>query len=109
MDISYANRDLEVLCTDARQAKKQLGAKGFEKLKRRLADCLAAANVRALVAGRPHPLTGDRAGEFAIDLDGGRRLVFAPNVEPVPEDSNGAIAWAQVTAIRIVFIGNYHD
>lgn len=109
MEISYANRALETVCTDARKAKKQLGGKGFEKLKRRLADCRAAANARSLVAGRPHPLKGDRAGQFAVDLEGGLRLVFEPANNPVPKDLNGAMAWDHVTAIRIVFIGDYHD
>ncbi|MBD2542879.1 MULTISPECIES: hypothetical protein [Planktothricoides] len=31
------------------------------KLKARLADSIAAANVTELQAGRPHPLKGDRA------------------------------------------------
>lgn len=109
LDISYANRALETVCTDARQAKRRLGEKGFEKLKRRLADLRAAANVRLLVAGRPHPLRGDRAGQFAVDLEGGSRLVFEPANNPVPKDLDGATAWDQVTAIRIVFIGDYHD
>ena len=70
---------------------------------------MAAANVADLVAGRPHPLKGDRAGQFALDLDRGSRLVFEPAHEPVPIRDDQSIAWDQVTAIRIVFIGDYHD
>lgn len=59
--------------------------------------------------GRPHPLTGDRAGEFAVDLEGGTRLVFKPDNEPIPLNEDGSIDWSKVTAVCIVFIGDYHD
>jgi|GEM_PF-6623124 len=35
-------------------------------LRSRLADLRAAGSVRELVSGRPHPLKGDRAAEFAV-------------------------------------------
>jgi toxin HigB-1 len=65
--------------------------------------------VQELVAGRPHPLKGDRAGQFALDLDGGKRLVFEPANEPIPYKQDGSIDGAIVTHICIVFIGDYHD
>lgn len=104
-----ADADLEALCTTERLQKKHLGGVGARKLRARLADLAAAGRVTDLVAGRPHPLKGDRAGQFAVDLDGGRRLVFEPAHDPVPERPDGSPAWDQVTAIRIVYIGDYHD
>jgi len=74
--IVYDNKDLEQLCLRDRLQKKQLGQSGARKLRARLADLLAAPRVTDLIAGHPHPLTGDRAGQFALGLDGGRRLVF---------------------------------
>jgi toxin HigB-1 len=70
---------------------------------------MAAEVVTDLVAGRPHPLKGDRLGEFALDLEGGRRLVFESANEPILVDENSAIDWSKVTQIRIVFVGDYHD
>jgi proteic killer suppression protein len=100
---------LEKLCLTERQQKKELGAVGAKKLRSRLADIEAAATVRDLVAGRPHPLEGDRDGQFAVNLDGGRRLVFEPDHDPIPYEADGSVAWEKVTAVRIVWIGDYHD
>jgi proteic killer suppression protein len=65
--------------------------------------------VTDLVAGRPHPLVGDRVGQFAVDLDGACRLVFQPTLEPHPVAPSGGIAWQLVVSITIIYIGNYHD
>lgn len=109
MDILFLNDDLRSLCTEERLAKKRLGNSGFTKLVRRLHDLEAAQNVSELIAGHPHPLKGDRAGQFALDLDGGRRLVFSPAYPAPPLRDDGSIAWDQVYAVRVVFIGDYHD
>ena len=79
------------------------------KLRSRLADLQAAESVRDLVAGRPHPLKGDRAGEFALDLEGAKRLVFKPANDPIPYKEDGSIDWLKVSSIYIVFVGDYHD
>jgi len=70
---------------------------------------MAAADVSNLVAGHPHPLRGQRAGQFSVRLDGGRRLVFEPGHPPPPVRKDGSIAWEQVRSVRIVYIGDYHD
>lgn len=80
-----------------------------KKLQRRLADLQAALTLMDVVAGRPHPLERDRLGQFAIDLHGACRLVFESADEPIPIKEDGTIAWNEVTKIRIVFIGDYHD
>jgi proteic killer suppression protein len=107
--IVYDNKDLEKLCLTDRLQKKQLGQAGARKLRARLADLMAAARVSDLIAGHPHPLTGDRAGQSSLRLDGGRRLVFEPEHDPFPLRDDGSLDWSQVTAVRILFIGDYHD
>jgi len=109
LPLKFDNTELEQLCSTARLQTKRLGQKGAKKLQRRLADLMAVANVRALFAGRPHPLKGDRAGQFAVDLDGAARLVFEPAAEPPPVNEDGSIVWQHVTSVRIVYIGDYHD
>lgn len=58
--------------------------------------------------GRCHELKGDRAGQFAVILDGGRRLVFVPATDPIPVKQDGGIDWREVAAIEVVSIGDYH-
>ena len=109
MEITFKDNKLRKLCEVQKEAQKKLGAKCARKLRSRLADLIAAETVTELVAGRPHPLKGDRAGEFALDLEGGKRLVFESANNPVPLKEDSSIDWSKVTSIRIVFIGNYHD
>lgn len=108
MILSFLNADLEELCNNQRLQDKRLGA-AARRLRARLADLAAAARVSDLVAGRPHPLRGDREGQLALTLDGGRRLVLEPAHDPVPALPDGGVDWSQVTAVRIVFVGDYHD
>lgn len=108
MDI-FVEPEWEPLCQDEKQQQRVLGKDGARKLRARLEDLAAAGNVSELVAGRPHPLTGDRAGCFALDPHKGWRLVFAPAHQPIPQHDAGGIAWERVTAVRIVYVGDYHD
>ena len=108
MEIDYSDKQIENICLYNKQAQKALGRPIAKKLQRRLADIDSADNVRELVAGRPHPLIGDREGQFALDIGGGARLVFEPD-EPIPRLDDESINWGIVGEITIVFIGNYHD
>jgi toxin HigB-1 len=109
MEITFSDRKLQKLCEQPAIAQKKLGASGARKLRSRLADLLAAETVQELVAGHPHPLKGDRAGQFAVDLDGGNRLVFESDHDPMPYKDDGSIDWFKVSQVCIVFIGDYHD
>ena len=84
MHIEFAAENLTELCRSERRAMRELGQPGARTLFARLADLAAADHVGELVAGYPHPLKGDRAGQFSVRLDGGRRLVFSAANDPVP-------------------------
>jgi len=79
-------------------------------IKMRLAVLRAAPTAADLVGvpGRFHTLTGDRAGQFALDLRGPHRLIFSPNHEPVPLRSDGGIELTQISKIIIEEVVNYH-
>lgn len=109
MEIDFKDKKLRELCEQERVAERKLGAACARKLRSRLADLQAANCVTDLVAGRPHTLDGNRAGQFAVDLAGGRRLVFEPDHNPVPMRDDGGIDWSRVTRVRIVYLGDYHD
>lgn len=109
MHISFVSVNVEALCRQSKLAAKALGALSAQKLQRRLAELFNAENVSELVAGRPHPLVGDKRGAFAVDLHGGDRLVFKPTKQPPPVKADGGIDWARITDITIVELGNYHD
>jgi toxin HigB-1 len=72
-EIRFKDRKLRELCEKQAVARKKLGEACAHKLRKRLADLEAAETVTDLVAGNPHPLKHDRAGQFALDLTGGQR------------------------------------
>lgn len=109
MKISFLDTDIEALCKQSKLATRKLGAESAKKLQRRLSELFAANTVAELVAGRPHPLERDRAGQYAVDLHGGCRLIFKPVKQPPPPRLDGSIDWAQVDEITIIEAGDYHD
>lgn len=109
MDIRFRNKKLREVCEQREVAVKTMGPLSAQKLSIRLAALEAASCVSDLVAGRPHELTGQRAGQFALDLSGGWRLVFSPDNVPCPERPDGGIDWRRVTIVCIEYIGDYHD
>ena len=108
MEVPYKDKKIRDLCEKQAVAEKRLGAASARKLRLRLLALEAAARVTDLVAGNPHPLKGDRLGQFALDLAGGWRLVFAPAHDPCPTRPDGGIEWSHVTVISIESIGDYH-
>lgn len=109
MKIHFKDKKIRELCEKKAVAEKKLGADCARKLRARLDDLDAATRVTELTAGRPHPLKGERAGQFAVDLAGGWRLVFAPDHDPCPRREDGSIDWSAVTIIYIEYIGDYHE
>lgn len=54
-------------------------------------------------------LKGDRAGQIAVDVTRSVRIVFQPDHNPVPLTADGGIDRSRVTAITVVFVGDYHE
>ena len=108
MQINYLDEKLRKLCLNKKEAEKKLGTGCAKKLRTRWSDIEAAANVKELTAGNPHPLEPDSLREFSVELADGKRLVFRPDHEPTPLNNNNTTDWAKVTAITIVYIGDYH-
>jgi proteic killer suppression protein len=109
LKLSFKDKKIRELCEKRAVADQKLGAACARKLRARLDDLDAASRVTDLTAGNPHPLKGNRLGQFALDLAGGWRLVFAPAHDPLPVRDDQSIDWSQVTIVCIEFIGDYHD
>lgn len=109
MIISFADENIENWCRQTKLATKKLGAESAKKLQKRISECFAASSVSELVAGRPHPLSHCMAGQFALDLYRGHRLIFKPTNVPPPTKDDGSIDWSQVTEITIIETEDYHD
>jgi proteic killer suppression protein len=89
---------------------KRYGPNRARKISQRLSTLSAAETLADMrhFPGRCHELTGDRAGQLALDLDGPYRLIFEPHHNPLPRKDDGGLDWTAVTAITIITIEDYH-
>lgn len=79
MDITYRNKKIEKICTDAKTAEKTYGKEMSEKIHQRIDEITAADTVEMMIhfrIGRCHSLTQNRKGQYAVDLVHPYRLVF---------------------------------
>jgi proteic killer suppression protein len=110
IDISWSNHQLEKACSSDKAGRRKWGSENWAVLKRRL-FALEATPTLALMAGQPgrfHMLSADRSGDFALDLRGAQRLIFAPSHDPVPTLSDGGVDTSRVTAIVVKEVTDYH-
>ena len=111
MDIVFRNRKLEKAFNSAAVLQKAYGAQMAKVIMMRMAVLKAARNLGVVPATRPdrrHQLSGDREAQFAVDLVHPHRLIFEPNHKPLPRKDDGGIDMAQVTAIMILDVIDYH-
>ncbi len=115
MDILFKKPKDRLISNDESKLKqKYKGNPRRSKLIRARLDELADANNLAAMRFLPqtycHELKGNRAGQLAVKLDKGFRMVFEPANTPVPKKKDGGLDWARVTAVRILELSeDYHD
>ena len=66
MDITYKNRKIEKVCTDAKAAERTYGRKMADKIHQRIDEIDAADTVEMMIKfhiGRCHSLTQNRKGQ----------------------------------------------
>ena len=83
----------------------------IEAIWRRMAVLKNAPNLSCVPTTPPmrlHQLSGNREGQFAVDLAQPHRLVFAPNHEPLPTREDGGLDRSRITAIVILEVVDYH-
>ncbi|MCK9195503.1 MAG: type II toxin-antitoxin system RelE/ParE family toxin [Syntrophales bacterium] len=90
---------------------KQLGTKCAEKLRQRLMELKAAdalSDMSHLPPTRFHELSGNRTGQFSIDLEHPYRLLLIPANEPIRVHDDGGIDRKRVTEIEVIEIVDTH-
>lgn len=94
MRIVFRSRKLHRICSQRKTMVREMGLKMAERLMQRLAELEAAESLddmRLLPSARCHELTGDRKGQFAVDLVHPRRLIFMPEEDPAPRLAGGGL------------------
>lgn len=111
MEITFTSRKLAKTCNSKSNLDRAYGSECAEKVASRLQTLEAAdslADVMKVPQCRCHPLKGDRAGEFAVDVKHPFRLVFKPAHNPLPEKEDGGLDLTKVTSVEILRIEDYH-
>ncbi len=111
MNLDFKTNKLKKQLTDLAEMKKAFGTSA-KKVSQRMEDMLASDNLKVLCQlpqANCHPLTGNRKGEWAVDISGNHRIIFQVDHDPIPEDETGGINRVLVTDIRIISAGeDYH-
>jgi len=110
MEISFATSKLAKLCNSEKKLRGTYGSRMAGVIQQRLMDLDAAETLESMrnVPGRCHQLTANLDGLFAVDLVHPKRLVFAPDHDPVPQLRGGGVDWSKVTKIEVAEICDYH-
>ena len=111
MEVSFRTRKLQKTFNSERSLVRQYGSQVARRIMLRLAVLRNASNLSKVPRTPPdrcHMLTGDRSGQFAVDLAHSFRLVFEPNHDPVPRKGDGGVDLDGVTAVTIIDVVDYH-
>jgi plasmid maintenance system killer protein len=110
MRITYKKNKLEKQLSNASEIKKNFGVNA-KRVSSRLDDIISSPTLAVLMqipAANCHSLSGDRAGQWAVDVSGNFRLIFEIDEEPIPKTEDGSINTSAVKNICIVEIVDYH-
>lgn len=111
MQIFFRNKKLQKTCNSDKEMRKTFGPARAEKLGRRLTELKAADHldqISRLPPTRCHELSGNRKGQFSVDLGHPYRLIFIPANEPVPVKADGGLDLEKITEIEILEVVDYH-
>jgi plasmid maintenance system killer protein len=111
VEVSFASRKLQKVCESEKELRRAYGTDAAKKVMSRLSDLRAATTLEDMrnLPGRCHELAGDRAGQLAIELAGGRRLVIQPANGWPSGKAGGAHVWGEIDAVQVLEIVDYHD
>jgi proteic killer suppression protein len=106
MEIIYGDKELKKCAMDKAYALKKMGRKRASYYVLRIAQIDGASNFENLrvLSGHYHELVGNRAGQWACDLDQPYRLIF----KSTNEGSVAQIVWAQEKFAKFLEIVDYH-
>lgn len=112
MNIQFKTAKLAKLCNDRRERARKWGERRAKILGRRLDDLRAAVTLDDMrhAPGDCHEYRHRKDHTFTLELDGGWRLFFRPNHDPVPLLSDETSTdWTKVTRVEIADVRKAHE
>ena len=110
LDIHFGTKKLQKQCSSLEECTKKWGSECAKLIMRRLDDALASNNLQVLksVHRRCHALTGDREGQWSLDVKHPFRLIFVPANDPIPKKQDGSLLLEYITVIKILEVIDTH-
>lgn len=111
MNVYFQNKKLETAFNTEKLLIKNFGKEQAKYIKRRMAVLLASpslSDVPHVPPDRCHQLTGNRKGDFAVDLNHPYRLTFRPVNDPMPLKEDGGFDLIRINKILILEVEDYH-
>lgn len=110
MEIDYRKNKLKKQLSDASEIKKNFGVNA-KRIAMRLDEIEASPTLAVLMqipAANCHSLSGNRKGQWAVDLSGNFRIIFELDHDPIPKTGDGSVDTKLITKVCIVEIADYH-
>lgn len=106
MQVVFADKELARCAGDKAYAVRKMGQRRADAYLERINDLHGAVALEDLksLPGRYHELIGDRAGQWACDLDHPYRLIF----KPVMNSDGNIIGLVVENTVSILEIVDYH-
>jgi proteic killer suppression protein len=111
MDINFRNEKLAKIFNSGKELVREYGPENAGEIKRRMAVLMAATCLEEVPSHPPerrHKLSGNRKGQFAVDVKHPQRLMFEPNHNPLPCKADGGLDLKKITAVTIIEVEDYH-
>lgn len=110
MKIEYQKKKLKKQLSSASEIKRNFGVNA-RRVSSRLDDIISSPSLSVLMqipATNCHKLSGDREGEWALNISVNHRIVFHIAHYPLPRNPDGSLDTQSVTNICITEIVDYH-
>jgi proteic killer suppression protein len=110
VEVMFATTRLQRLFESQKELRRAHGDRCAKKLMTRVSELQAATTLAEFrhLPGRCHELDGDRRGQLALELEGGKRLIFSPNGSDIHR-ADGGLDWSLVEAVCVVEVADYHS
>jgi proteic killer suppression protein len=110
VDLTFETSRVQRFFESEKELRRAHGDRCAKKIMARLADLRAAGALEEFrrLPGRCHELDGDRRGQLALEVEGGKRLIFAPTASDVHRE-DGGLDWRLVEAVRVIEVVEYHN
>lgn len=110
MEVEYGSNKLKKQLSNASEIKRAFGTNA-KRISIRLDDIKASPNLailKQIPGANCHSLSGNREGEWAVDISANYRLIFGIALSQVPLLEDGGVDATKVTDILIIKIEDYH-